>query len=220
MPRIMAAVLEAFVSTIGATRYLISLLVVVLALGYALLTQLGIVPLYTLLAAWLGLAVPTLFIVFYLIVLVGVGIVWYLWVLHPADSMRAQLSWRGVYRHTDRTGVSWLDVVLLIGLVAGAYVASVVLRQDYMQHGAIFLAVVIGFPMLIDFVPAQRPRRIAVSATDRSMRSIVNGLASNRTAPERVLNSLMIYNQFDPADPVYTEPELPEGMALEIPPRF
>ncbi|HKP52041.1 MAG TPA: hypothetical protein VJ183_05255 [Chloroflexia bacterium] len=220
MAAIMAAVVRALVGAIGATRYLVTIILVLIVLFYALLTQLQVVPVYSELAARLGMATTTFFILLYLLVLATMTLVWYFWILRPVDSMRAQLSWRGVYRQTDRTGTGWLNVAVLIMLASGVYVALSSFSEPALRDGALFLGIVIAIPMLIDFLPAQRPRRIVTSANDHSLMTIASRLTTNQTTPANVLNSLVLYNQIDPRDPYLAGPDLPDGMRIEIPPRF
>jgi hypothetical protein len=220
MARIAVGLVRALVSASGATRYLITLIVTIIVLTYAVLTEANVVPMYTVLAQSLRLPVVTMFMLLYLGVLVLLTSVWYLWILRPTDSINAQISWRGVYRQTDRTGVVWLNVCMLVGLVIGAYVAFRVFPQTYMRDGAIFLATVIALPLLLDFLPAQRPRRVITTADDGSLQAIATRLRTDQVPEATITTSLMIYNELDLTMPELAGANLPEGMVIEVPPRF
>jgi hypothetical protein len=195
------------------------LIVVVIVLGYSLLTLVGIVPFYALWARDIG--VPSLFLLLALYVntVLLCSVVWYLWVLHPNDSINAQLAWRGVYRQTDRIGVWWQGILLALVVGVVAYFALPAVREEY-REAVVYLAIVVNLPMLSDLFPPRRLRRIVASPDDRSALDIAERIMTSPDQNDHVLNSIALYNELDPKDPKLAGPDLPDGMIIEIPPSF
>ena len=219
MSRMVSTIAWSMVSSLAATRFLVSLVVLLVTLIYAVLTQGRLVPHYADLAARMGMPSLFLLLILYLMALGLCGLIWYLWILHPVDSLNTQLMWRGVYRQTDRTGVWWQSLLLLAGVAGGLFLALPVV-ENYHREVAIYLAVVLGLPIALDLFPSRRPRRIIASPDDRSAFAIADRLAARGELRDNVLSSLAIYNELDPQDPDLAGLDLPEGIVIEVPPKF
>ncbi|HEX8230993.1 MAG TPA: hypothetical protein VF826_17020 [Chloroflexia bacterium] len=205
-------------SGFDATRYSVVLALIALVLIYAGMSELNWLPPYTSVASWLGVSSLLLLLLIYL-ALVSIAIIaWYFWIVRPTDSIRLQMRWKGVYRQTDRTGLVWVDLVLLVGVVAGAILALLMLLSPVLSDPALVMALALTLAILLDFLPGQRPRRVALRP-GQTLRDVAEQVTPSHTATDRVLADIWIYNELDPTDRHYNGPELPEGMFVEVPPR-
>lgn len=212
-----------FIATIGATRYLISLIVMLIVLGYALLTFFDYVPFYAELASQLYLSSRVLLVLLYLSVTILVTLIWYQWVIRPEQPTYNQHALRSLYRLSDQTGLIWYDILLLAVLLASYFAAPRLLTDIHLRETARFLTFVIAIPILIGLLPTQRPRRVVVPP-GRTLRQIAQNLAVGENQVEEVMRRLTTYNELNLLLPDNNEnqldQELPVGMVIEIPPRF
>lgn len=217
MPRLLRIIRTA-ATAFAAMRYPISSVTALLAMLYGLLTESGVVPLYTNLAADWRVAPRALLVLLYLAVAAFGTAIWQLWVLRPPDATRVQLQLRPLYRTTDPAGLGLLNAAVLMLLAGGVVLAPLILQSPVLYDPAIFLAVVLALPVTLDFWPGVRPRRIA-ARPGLSLRGIALQIGDDPARTEETLAALLIYNEIDPTDTAINGPELPEGFVVEIPPR-
>lgn len=229
---------RSIVGALGATRYLISGVVALIVVVYSVLSMLDILPLYTRLADQIGLSTPLLLALLYLVVAAIATIIYYLQLVRPPVVMRVSSSWRAIYRQTDRSGVVWLDLGILAAAVAVGVLARRVFTIPYLIDAVVFLAIVVGFPIAIDLLPTQAPRRALAPQHGRTLREIAERLAPDPLRVPEVVRALYDYNDtilhrndcygvdddtlsptYDPAMPLEDRP-LRHGIVIEIPPRL
>lgn len=227
----MPQIFRAIVATLGATRYLVLLLLLLSLVGYGLLTIGGYVPFYGEVAARLRVApVVLLGLVFGLIVLL-VTVGWYGWVLHPEAPLDTMLSVRFIYRQSDRSGLLIYDALLLLLLLGVVLVVPRLFTNEYLRGTTYFLVGITILVFLFDFWPAGRPRRLVgrfplavAGGAETSLDRIVRDLATTQaqTDEETIRETLRLYNDLDRLLPTAQDPQhpLPPGIVLEIPPRF
>ncbi|HYF65774.1 MAG TPA: hypothetical protein VD886_23295 [Herpetosiphonaceae bacterium] len=224
----------------SATRYLISLAAIGLMLLYAGLTVADVVPFYIALADSLNVSSSFLFGCAYLISCILVIAAWHATIQRsPTPDMEWMLRWRPIYRQTDRGGLLLFDGLLLVVLALIAAILHRFVSERFIREPAFFWIALSGLPIVIGMLmaPFQRPRRYVVPGSSagsqwQPLSAIAIQFAGQSGSPSEVGRYLSEYNNlaavaplldqlrqrsqpFDPADPA-----LPDGFALEIPPRL
>jgi hypothetical protein len=214
----MRAFFHNLVASAMATRYLVSYAVLVIALGYGILTIFSYVPLYT----KIGAPVPVIFTGLYTGVFGLVVSIWYLWVIRPNTFIAAPSVWHTIYTQTDRTGLLWLNLLALATVIGVTFWLRTVFVNAYLTDAAIFFAIVIGAPLVIDLLPFRRPRRAVVPQNGQTLLEIASALAPDQTSRQDLLGALYAYNQLNVLLPSYTDPNdyLPDGLVIWIPPEI
>lgn len=213
----MGQLVRGVIGALGATRYLVSIITASLFLLYEVVGLSGSIPRLPEVAVLLDIP-PVLFgIVLYLTVGLIVGVLW-----SQSRSIRAQIVWRPIYRQTDRSGLLLFDGLLLLILFGGVLLAlGLFADQPEVRSFIVFLAVILGAPLLLDFVPTQRPRRIVVPGGGQTMREIATNLSPDPSRIDDIIRLLEHYNELRATASAYHErpdERLPEGFVIEVPP--
>lgn len=218
-----------FVSSLVLIRYPAALVTALAVMFYMLLSLRGYVPARVVISDSVGFSVTAVFVFFYFVVWVGLGIVWQVWILGKMNSPTTRWLWRSVSRQGDREGVVWFDVVLLVLIMVGLYFYYITF-SNY-QDVATFLAFVAMLPVLIDFLPTVRPTRTVVreltgvgdSPRGESLREVAHRVTPPHVSVQDTIRALVWYNRLDVhVRECATNPEmpLPQGMVIEVPPEF
>lgn len=208
------------IASIAATRYLVSWMLIGIALLYGILTLFSYVPLYTDLAIQLNISIPVFFGLLYGAVFVLVVTIWYLWVIRPEMFITAPSFGHTIYTQTDRTGLVWLNL-LILALIAGiTYWVRNGFVNAYLIDATVFFAIVIAAPLCLDLLPFTRPRRAVVPLAGQTLLEVATTLAPDPTARQDLLGALYAYNRLNLLLPDYIDPnaDLPDGLVLFIPP--
>lgn len=213
----------------SATRYLISLIIGVVVLIYAGLWMIGLVPTDTALANNLRISVGLLLALLYLLTAMTAVSLWYLLVERPAELRNTvpEVA-RPVYRQTDVSGLRGFNVVLILLILSGLVLSRGIEQID--RPVTVFLGVVALVPLLIDLIPAQRPRRLLVPKHGTTLNVLSQQLVSSEPGD---LERLVEYNsatlrgyerrlsQNQPEHehrPEIGATPLPPGLFVEVPP--
>lgn len=214
--------IQLLIGAFVATRFLTAITIAVTSLIYGGLTQLGIVPRYDSLV-WTTPA--GLFFLVYGLIGFAFCIVWLRGPGARFSRSRTQYRFRYVYRQSDQAGVRVFSAFALLVIVIGAYF----LRSYglFQQDVVLFMAFVLGFPLLLDFFP-QSPRRFVIPTNVESIEEVLEALGFERDHPQRqaALRILRDYNR-EMGSPVESErfwfdpsavSTLNNAIRIEIPP--
>lgn len=232
MPPAVQMITRFFVRATGGTRYAASLGTLVVVLIYAVMNRLDLWDNYADLAAAWGLPRWLALTILALLTFLILGGLWNWLVFSGAVDDDRLLQARPIYRMTDRQGLLSLNFsVMCLVLVIVSYAAerfAVRINTDVM----VFLGLLVAGPLLLDYAPWTRPRRLVIGLGARSLLDVAQLCQRGSTSTTEVIaRRLATYNEltarisqtvhpelFDGIDLRLDQP-LPTGLLLEIPPR-
>lgn len=206
---------------IAATRYITATCIYGIALAYGLLHMFGWLPHTTHLSEQLGIQVSVLLATF------GGGI-WFIWIFiwaffvaSPTSSNDTQRAFRSIYRQTDVAGTTALNLIAII--IIAIVVIIAISKTNIQRDILVFMSVVAGLPILMDFLPAHARRFVARSFEDSShadtllsLTEIISGNSVIVTQRQAVISALIAYNDLNQE---FESAKLPSGQLIEIPPK-
>jgi hypothetical protein len=211
---------------VGATRYMTSAFVMFIIVLYEMLAATGYVPHPAVLMG--DLPGVTLYMLFSLLAVFIVSLLWYLWVLLPGVPLSVQLEWWRVYQQSDPAGLRTFNLSLLLLAAAGVLFSQSLFDDEHTRDTLFWLAVLLVLPILFDFSPSRRPRRVVVPQDGRTMNDLALHLLKAQrqlATPAVVIAALYAYNaeRFSRQAPHCRDnpdERLPDGMVLDVPPDF
>lgn len=204
----------------SATRYTISLVAGMIVLAYGGLWVAGLVPSDTELASRLGISIPLLLGLLYVLATTALILLWYFTVEQSAELRPVPEVARRIYRQTDVHGLRWFNLLLIAIILIALFLLPEVERIDHPV--SVFLGIIALIPLVIDLLPFQRPRRLLVPKHGETLNDLAESLGEQmgdeierlRTYNKGVLTD---YEQrLKTALTPFTA--LPPGMFLEVPP--
>lgn len=210
-----ARLVRTLVTAYAATRYLVSIICGVAVIVYGTLWMFRYVPSDTALAGAVGLTPAALLAILYLIVALACISAWLLMMRSATETGQTPLTVRPIYRQTDRSGLVWLDTVLIITIPLLVLMLRDVTNIN--RTALTFLALLIVIPVIVDLLPAQRPRRAVTPQHGDTLAAIERMLQIQDAGI--TTDVLISYNDLEEKLPgVTASTSLPPGMYLEIPP--
>jgi hypothetical protein len=150
-----------------------------------------------------------------------------LWLVSTLASASAiSTGWQYIYRQTDAAGLRGLNVFVLLVVAGGMVLSQALIDDAATREVALTLALVCAAPLLVDMVPARRPRRLIAPQDGRTVHEMAERLHRKQrmsASPEALGGALLYANdqhlrQQAPHCQRQPDEPLPEGIALEIPP--
>lgn len=208
-------------ASIAATRYISAACIYGVAMLYGLLHILGWVPHTTHLAEQLSMQIITLLVIFGLGTWLIWVLIWFFVVANPNSSNDTQRAFRSIYRQTDKSGMAALNLITLCVIAIASIIA--ISMTNFQRDILIFVSIVAGLPILMDFLPAHARRFVARSFEDPkhadsllSIAEIVSGNSVIDSQRQAVISALIAYNDLNQE---FESAKLPSGQLIEIPPK-